>query len=1483
MRITPITHPLPGEQVVEVSPADADEAAATWLRRPNLFPGRALTAPTLEARSRWAAGHIVLRGQAYAPGVVNGLEVGYTVTPASIPGARPKVSLHIAPGRGLAGSGEDLWIARSIEVDFFGLPVVAPPGLFSDGATPLQTTGTLSERAIGPRLGDLLTSNSAVLPPAGILVMQPVAVDAAAIDPDDPCDRCGCAEDNVSYEDWRLADAVRLLWYAWPTDLLSLPSAGPRFRNDLAYRIFDSERQLDSDAALPWEEFGVPVALIGVDAQYLPAFSDRGAVARNGGRARVSRLQLGERDGGQVLLAPRPRLAPLWQAQIEQLAGQIADLGNPAPDAPTLAHAFGRLPPCGLLPTNVLDLAGFRSGFFPASFDLDAVPVPVEQLDLAIREAAPMAPLDLSLGERVRVLVPVSQASWEPRLLKTETIDPLFQQTLDAYLLKRSRALGARQGLRIGAATLRKAIDGTTPAVPAIGDDPDALETESLAPWGPPPASGGHRAALMAGLHQHFFHQAVATPFTPAAGDSLYAWVYLDPDNPPQTLMLQWRVGTSWEHRAYWGANLVGWGSDGTESRLRAGDLPTPGQWLRISVPAASVGVAGQALNGMAFTLFDGRAAYGPSGRLTGTTETPWFGSHPPADAQLLGDYAWDFLTANALAAPFEPGFGLTEVVGNPAGESVAIRSLLDGGALGNLSTHERGQLTVRGLQGFIDYLTSRTNRADDIIDYGFVKVQTDIYRVRQLILDTTAATRLAVSPTLAGIAQSETAIASQQRISTFFDQLKGVKSSSSAPRSLPTVASVAATKSLDMAAAPTRSMTAAVRAAAKISLGGTAGSIESSDTPIKATAAASSGVFSSGDTIGNLTPAKGTVGKVAAMGLANLALDTGIDAIVKQQPTYTAVDIANTSPLVGSVAIRSLSIAERLAQPKALETRDYSSSSRQEAVNRLLTLADTLRSEDSEANNQPGPTSGLFGDLTMFGAKGDPFLEAADLNVRHRPFADFIDPVKRGPLLSLMLHAPLHLDAANNPVEADESLHFSDATDTADTTVALLRQMEGRVRLFRDAIAACQQALASLQSDYARALSSASAWGERLAEARHDVAVTRALIAEEQARLDAINARRKAVLAAEVRFLAFMRPRDADTLMTPPLRSIDPGLIELAVPACLRSHPDVPDELAAMLAVVRDAPAAWFGQGIAWFDGLDRVDLLVKTVQATQLRTQIAAAIAKPAAPVASGLATTIAQITAKHLQVVSLARSAALQIDPVRLSALTWQGAFQQVIHVVSLGDLISGEHGRGAVSKRAADFYHHFSEVCACLHAGFSDVLPAIRLGWAMQLSEYDSAPNLRNLASLPRWSEIEYIDRKRMQSFADWLFSQASASEARAQDLVNDVVRMCLLLASHAPVDRIISGRLPRPVTARPGLRIPLIPIDASKLRVGMQAVVYSANQIVARALVEDVGGAEISARVVQTSAASVELNETMRVQFADPASISFAALPVLTTA
>jgi hypothetical protein len=118
----------------------------------------------------------------------------------------------------------------------------------------------------------------------------------------------------------------------------------------------------------------------------------------------------------------------------------------------------------------------------------------------------------------------------------------------------------------------------------------------------------------MAGVHQHYFYQATAT-LSVGTGDTLFAYVYLDPANPPTEVMLQFYDGT-FEHRAYWGANQIPFGADNTASKRYMGPLPATGQWVRLEVPASQVALEGKVLNGIAFTLYGGRATWDTAGKI---------------------------------------------------------------------------------------------------------------------------------------------------------------------------------------------------------------------------------------------------------------------------------------------------------------------------------------------------------------------------------------------------------------------------------------------------------------------------------------------------------------------------------------------------------------------------------------------------------------------------------------------------------------------------------------------------------------------------------------------------------------------------------------------------------------------------------------------------------------------------------------------------
>lgn len=124
-----------------------------------------------------------------------------------------------------------------------------------------------------------------------------------------------------------------------------------------------------------------------------------------------------------------------------------------------------------------------------------------------------------------------------------------------------------------------------------------------------------HVSDAASGLHEHAFNGATAA-LDVAVGDTLFAWVHLDPANPPEQIMLSWNDG-NWEHRAFWGADRISYGMAGTAGRVRMGDLPAVGQWVRLEIPAAVVALENAKMTGMAFSAFGGRVVWDAAGKIT--------------------------------------------------------------------------------------------------------------------------------------------------------------------------------------------------------------------------------------------------------------------------------------------------------------------------------------------------------------------------------------------------------------------------------------------------------------------------------------------------------------------------------------------------------------------------------------------------------------------------------------------------------------------------------------------------------------------------------------------------------------------------------------------------------------------------------------------------------------------------------------------------
>ena len=88
---------------------------------------------------------------------------------------------------------------------------------------------------------------------------------------------------------------------------------------------------------------------------------------------------------------------------------------------------------------------------------------------------------------------------------------------------------------------------------------------------------------------------------------TIFAHCFLDPENPPEAIMLQFYVN-GWNHRAVWGAHeKIGWGKKGTHQRVVMGKLPQTGKWVELKFPASEIGLSPKTkVTGFALTQFSG-------------------------------------------------------------------------------------------------------------------------------------------------------------------------------------------------------------------------------------------------------------------------------------------------------------------------------------------------------------------------------------------------------------------------------------------------------------------------------------------------------------------------------------------------------------------------------------------------------------------------------------------------------------------------------------------------------------------------------------------------------------------------------------------------------------------------------------------------------------------------------------------------------------
>ncbi len=1265
------------ERLLAVDPPLANRVDESWNRRPRYYTGRALSAGTLELHDEHHRQHLNIYGRQLSDGIIQGLEAeAEFVAPAAPahesdqppPTPREGWWLEISPGLGVMGNGLDLTLRQRRRILISEIPVFGEPEVLPEGV--------------------------------GILLLEPVV--AKTLDDFDDTDSCEWDPEQHAFEDRQWTEGVRVTWLPWPETFARLPTDDAHFRNRLAYRIFERERIAPRERP-PWEAVGVALALVRLNADGSVAFLDRHAVARQGG-APLSVLPTLEHNGWPFL----------WQARMQQMLQHLYDLQEHAADLTPAVNHFRFLPPVGSLPRELVDLENLTTEFFPGQYLLEAAPIPLEQLDVAVEASAALAPYDLYEADRVKLLVPVPDSVYEPALLLREQVDPLFLRTLRRLVSRLTQLRVNRDALRQMSATVVGAID--------LDDVPE----------------------------------------------------YPDPD--PESV-----------------ADEVA-------------ELP--------------------------FVI-------------------------PDPASNLDQDFAQN---TQEILSELSDWFDANATVFSDQIDELALTPGID----------------FSGLESFIQSLEADIEQTNDKLETIFGELQSDLYRLRQMLLGHDKASRLATSPALKDVAAGRLDTPTSVEISRFFEaarpvQVEAVMAEAATPTT-PTAegdGGMLFTNAFFMAQ-PMMFMNMDERL------------VEGSASEVTGATSASGGGARSSAFSGAMID----TGKLGLEMEVNL-FDSSIRHRLYEKPLF----------------LRTMALDERIYTPPSVEAKN-------EALSRKVTVFESLQKvpvsiADVQITLRTGSvgilplaeytslhgsqTSAVQAILDNRSRSGTEYV-ALDASLPSEAETSDLSQAETTALNNLLQAATQRraIDLASadlvtftklgvfdpDPPDGDEAAYFSAGIIALEDAIGAIRQVEQRLALYRLGLKQARGSLGGAQKNLLLWQKALADMGDQLAEVRHDVTVARALFEEEKQRVQGINQRRREVLATQVPFVTFVRPRQGSAFIDQPSSKLYGEFID-PVPACLAEDYEATDELEEMLDLFREVPLAWLPHAKPVLKQLDRPEFLFDVLSYARNRAQVwlNTGTHRQAVPVRAGADKNAryGNAVGNMLQAYRTAkggwyqRRAKIEIQP--LLALNWQQAQSQAEQELSLADLIEAGRGRSSMAGAALAEMERMEDVAVCLYNRCGDLLPAVRLKWADTLSIFDRPFDLRDLQNLPDWAQVDFEMRRELQRMVDWLFSRIDSEQQEAMRLMNDLVRICILLASHAPVSSIISGHLPKPTTGKIGDIIDLN-LDKGRIRIGMQVAVYSGSRMAAQGVVEDLSSQAVRVKVTQSSQGSGQFNlqQGARAQF-----------------
>lgn len=732
-----------------------------------------------------------------------------------------------------------------------------------------------------------------------------------------------------------------------------------------------------------------------------------------------------------------------------------------------------------------------------------------------------------------------------------------------------------------------------------------------------------------------------------------------------------------------------------------------------------------------------------------------------------------------------------------------------------------------KDLRTFIEALDDKIRQSDDAVDLGFLKVQTDIYRMRQILLGDEKATRLATSPVLADIAKGETSRATEAQLKDFFEKSRGMQS--------PAVEGI---------------------------------------NPVKKAAEAVS------------EPIPWTVSKK----VEELSVKSAF------AEAAAAADIHFKNPIVGRVLdFRGTTVAERIADPLAPEAKNYAVATKAGILQSLLAIP--IATQDLRVPLSDG-TMAIFsradfkefvedypealrwlqewkriqeqGAYVLVQLKGLTPQQQESLGNAFRVLLAHRECTLTDPGLPFLVTSGVF---DPDPSVFDEAAYLASGVAALESAVGILRRIEARIldyRVVRDKCVECFKELQAIADQWRSALKVVD---DELAERRHDLVVARSLWAEEKVRVESVNRRRREVLENHVPFLVYARPRRSSITENSVAHLPLHGVWKPVVPACLGKDVQAPEALEAMFGHLRAQPLAWFPSLQSLLDQVDHPQKFLDLFAVVHQRAQ--AMLEREKSPeatqdVVSGVGAAFLQkaikaITASYAEAGRRRWEQKAPMDLGILQSLSWNRLKEEAQNTLSVDDLLRGGFGRFQAARQAFQEVRDLEDVAVCLYARAGRVPAAIRLDWARRISQFDEDTDLRRLSVLPRWSELSLELQKDLQTLIDWLFAKVDPGIQEALAFMNDLIRVALLLASHAPVGRIVAGHAAASVTGRIGDWLDL-EIDAGSVRIGMQVAIQEAAGSVVHAVVKDMSGAQVRVQVTRTEKATFHIPQGAKATF-----------------